>query len=274
VQKFPKNKLLTAIAHKPSPYLNKCQLTYLPAAEINLEKANLQHESYCRMLSDLGLRVINLDKNLAMPDCAFVEDTAIVLDEIAIITPMGVSSRQEETKLIEKELAGFRPVKKIYPPAKIEGGDVLRIGKDLCVGLSTRTNKKGIVDLKRIVKSFGYKVYPVKVKNSLHLKTACTALDDKTILLNGDWVDERDLIGFKKIFVPEDEPFAANILKIKDTVCIHSGWTKTIRKINKLSFQTKQIDISEFLKAEAGLTCLSLIFTTNPIKDSQMLPDI
>jgi dimethylargininase len=262
MQIFSNQEDLTAITHKPSPFLNNCQLTYLPAAKIDLEIANLQHESYCRTLAGLGLQVINLDANLKMPDCAFVEDTAIVLDEIAVITPMGVAARREETILIEKELAGFRPVKKINPPAKIEGGDVLRIGKDIFAGLSTRTNKKGIEALADIVRPFGYRVYAVRVKNSLHLKTACTAPDDETILLNREWIDERAFSGFRKVAVPPEEPFAANILKVKDTICIHPGWKKTIELIRGLGYRTKEIDISEFLKAEAGLTCLGLIFTT------------
>ena len=212
------------------------------------------------MLSECSAEVITLDENISLPDSAFVEDTAIVLDEIAIITPMGVSSRQKETAFIEKELVKFRPVAKIEPPAKIEGGDVLQIGKNLYVGISSRTNVKGIETLNEIVKPFGYKVFVVKFRGSLHLKTACTALDDETILMNPEWIDSETFKQFKVIYVPKDEPFAANVLRIGDAICIHTGFTKTIEKLEKLGLKTKQANISEFLKAEAGLTCLSLIF--------------
>lgn len=252
--------MLTAITHKPSPLLNKCELTFLPSQKIDLDKAKSQHENYCRILSESGVKVITLDGNVSLPDSAFVEDTAIVLNEIAIITPMGVSSRQEETELIEKELVKYRLVAKIKPPAKIEGGDVLQIGKNLYVGISSRTNVKGIEALNEIVKPFGYKVLVVKFRGSLHLKTACTALDDETVLINPEWIDSETFKQFKVVNVPKNEPFAANVLRIGDTICIHSEFTKTIESIEKVGFKTKQVDISEFLKAEAGLTCLSLIF--------------
>lgn len=253
--------MLTAITHKPSPLLNNCELTFLPSQKIDFQKAQLQHKNYCRMLSECGAEVVTLDGNIALPDSAFVEDTAIVLDEIAIITPMGVSSRQEETELIEKELVKFRPVAKIDPPAKIEGGDVLRIKKNLYVGISSRTNVKGIEALNEFVKPFGYKVYVVRFRSSLHLKTACTALDDETVLINPEWIDSEIFKDFKVICASKDEPFAANILRIGETICVHSEFTKTIESIQKVGFNTKQVNISEFLKAEAGLTCLSLIFS-------------
>jgi dimethylargininase len=252
--------MMIAVTHKPSPLLNNCELTFLPSQKIDLDKARIQHNNYCRMLSECGAEVITLDGNVSLPDSAFVEDTAIVLDEIAIVTPMGVSSRQEETELIEKELVKFHLVAKIKPPAKIEGGDVLQIGNNLYVGISSRTNVKGIEALNEIVKLFGYKVFVVKFRGSLHLKTACTALDDETVLINPEWIDSETFKHFKVICVPTDEPFAANILRIGETICIHSEFTKTIESIEKVSYNTKQVDISEFLKAEAGLTCLSLVF--------------
>lgn len=252
--------MLTAITHKPSPHLNNCELTFLSAQQIDYQKAQTQHKNYCKMLSDLGANVITLDENLEMPDCAFVEDTAIVFDEIAIITSMGVSSRRGETKVIEKKLEEFRPVKKIELPAQIEGGDVLQIGKSLFVGNSSRTNLEGIEALREIVTSFGYKVFAVEVRGSLHLTTACTALDAETILVNPEWIQTEVFKDLRKINLPQNEPFAANILRIGKTICIHSEFTETAEKIEKLGYKIRQINISEFLKAEAGLTCLSLVF--------------
>jgi dimethylargininase len=252
--------MLTAITHTPSPFIQNCELTFLPSQTIDFEKAKNQHKAYCRMLAECGAEVINLDGNIEFPDCAFVEDTAIILDKTAVITPMGIPSRRKETRLIEQQLAMFFPVIKIDLPAQIEGGDVLRIGRGLYVGRSNRTDRRGIKILENIIKPFGYQVFGIKVRGSLHLKTACTALDDKTVLLNPEWVDPADFKNFKIIKVPYDEPFAANILKINDTICLHKGFSKTIEKIEKIGYKTKTTDISEFLKAEAGLTCLSLIF--------------
>lgn len=255
-----RSKMLKAITHKPSPFLENCELTFLPAQKIDFQKAKTQHENYRQMLSDLGADVITLDGNLNFSDCAFVEDTAIVLDEIAVIASMGVSSRRKEAKIIEKKLAEFRSVKKIKLPAKIEGGDVLRIGKNLYVGESSRTDSEGINALREIVKPFGYKIYAVNVRGSLHLKTACTALDDETVLINPEWIEPDIFKSFRKIKLPQNEPFAANILRIGDTICIHSEFIKTAKKLESLGYKIRLINISEFLKAEAGLTCLSLVF--------------
>ena len=256
-------KMLKAVTHKPSPLLKNCELTFLPRQKMDFQKTQIQHENYCDTLSKLGADVIILEENLDLPDCAFVEDAAIVLDEIAIITSMGVSTRRGETKLIEKKLAKFRPLEKIKLPAKIEGGDVLTIGKNLFVGNSSRTNAEGISALKKIVNPFGYKVFAVDVLGSLHLKTACTALDSETILVNPEWIETEVFKDFRKINLPQNEPFAANILRINDTICIHSAFTETAEKIEKLGYKISTVNISEFLKAEAGLTCLSLIFENN-----------
>jgi dimethylargininase len=255
--------MLTAITHQPSPLINNCELTFVNSTKIDFKKAETEHKNYCRMLSGCGVEVITLNKNKDFPDSAFVEDTAIVLDELAIITPMGVSSRADETKLIEEELIGFRALTKIKSPARIEGGDVLRIGKTLFTGLSSRTNSAGIKALKNITGSFGYEVLEVRVRGSLHLKTACTALDDETILCNPEWIETDDLKKFNLIEVASEEPFAANILKINNEIFAHAGFPKTNKKIEHLGYNISTTDISEFLKAEAGLTCLSLLFDSS-----------
>ena len=252
--------MLTALTHLPSADLNSCELTYISSERIDPVSAAQQHQRYRRALTELGARVITLNKNLDLPDSVFVEDTAIVLDEIAIITSMGAGSRRPERELIVTELAKYRPVEHIGLPATIEGGDVLRIGKKIFVGKSSRTNDQGIAALGKIVKPIGYEIVPVNVSGCLHLKTGCTALDDSTILINYNWIDTGAFQNFKKIEVPEAEPFAANILRIDDTICIHSGFTETSDLLRDRGFEIKKIDISEFLKAEAGLTCMSLIF--------------
>ena len=136
----------------------------------------------------------------------------------------------------------------------------MQSGKNLYAGNSSRTNLAGINALSEIAKPFGYKVFAVDVRDSLHLTTACTALDDETILLNPEWIEAEVFKAFRKIYLPQDEPFAANILRIGETICVHSKFANTIKKIENLGYKTKQVNISEFLKAEAGLTCLSLVF--------------
>ena len=252
--------MLTAVAHIPSPALNQCELTFLSPQPIVFENARRQHNSYCDMLRRCGVDVIILAKNVSLPDSVFVEDTALVLDEMAIVTSMGVVSRQQETELINTELARFRTIEQLLPPARLEGGDVLRIGKRLYVGLSSRTNREGVQALEQLVKRYDYQVIPVNVTGCLHLKTGCTALDDQTVLINPTWVDSKPFESFKRLVVPNEEPFAANILRIGNTVCLHSGFIRTRQMIEQLRYNLELTDISEFLKAEAGLTCMSLIF--------------
>ena len=252
--------MLTAITHIPSPKLNHGELTFLTRQPIDFEKTRLQHVAYCDMLRKCSVEVVTLNENISLPDSAFVEDTAFVLDEIGLMMPMGVVSRSAETSVIERELSKFRKIKQIELPAKLEGGDILRVGKNIFVGITSRTNSLGIHNLKSIVKPYGYKVIGVKVHGCLHLKTGCTVLNKNTILINPIWIDTRPFETFNLITVPEEEPFAANILQIGKIICMHSGFPKTGKLIEKLGLKTEFTDISEFQKAEAGLTCLSIIF--------------
>ncbi len=253
--------MLTAITHTPSPALNQGELTFLPRQPIDFAQALLQHTAYCDLLRRCGVRVITYDKNHVLPDSVFVEDTAFVLDEIGVIMPMGVASRQEETRLIQTELAKFREIKQIKHPARLEGGDILRIGKHLYVGVTSRTNTSGVMALAQMVKPYGYDVMGVNVTGCLHLKTGCTALDDQTILINPAWVDPEPFARFRLMSVPEGEPFAANVLRIGNTICMHSGFAKTREMVEQHGYDVQVTNISEFQKAEAGLTCMSLIFT-------------
>ncbi len=252
--------MLTAITHIPSPLLNQCELTFLPSRPINLDMAAFQHRAYCDMLRSCGATVVTLDRNTAFPDSVFVEDTALVLDEIGIVTAMGAVSRQAETEAVACELTKFRRIERILPPATLEGGDVLQVGRCLYVGRSPRTNSEGEKALARIVEPFGYRTIGVKVQGCLHLKTGCTALDDTTVLINPEWIDPQPFNDLHTIAVSDREPFAANILRIGQTLCVHSGFAQTRERLERIGYDTKAVDISEFLRAEAGMTCMSLLF--------------
>jgi len=240
--------------------MGNCELTFLERRPINIELARLQHENYCAFLEACGVEVVRLSDNLHCPDACFVEDTAIVLDELAIITSMGAPSRREETGAIENVLSGHRELARIKLPATIEGGDVLRIGKRLFVGLSRRTNLEGIRGLTQILSPLGYEVIPVRVKNSLHLKTGCTAIDDETVLMNPNWIDRSAFGAFDIIFTPQKEPWAASTLRLAGRVCLDPAQARTIELLEGRDVKVETLDISEFRKAEAGLSCLSVIF--------------
>jgi dimethylargininase len=248
-----------ALTHFPSPYMEQCQLTHVERAPIDHALATRQHAEYCRVLRDCGARVVTLDNHRHLPDCAFVEDTAVVLDEIAILTPMGTAARRTEPGGIEPELRKYRPVERIELPATVEGGDVLRVGRTLFVGLSSRTNRAGIEALDSIVRRHGYTVVAVPVTGCLHLKTACTALDDMRLLVNPAWLEVRPLLGFELIRVPEEEPWAANTARVGGSTCLAAGQPRTADRIDRLGFDVRAIDLSEFAKAEGGVTCLSIL---------------
>lgn len=256
--------MLSAVTHVPSPALQDCELTFLESEGIDLDQAALQHRRYCEMLEQCGVRVITLEKNRDLPDSVFVEDPIIVFDEVAVLTSMGVESRRKERATLAEFFNRYRRVAEINLPAKIEGGDVLKVGKQIFVGESPRTNLAGIMALKDIIAPYGYTVTPVKVDGCLHLKTGCTALDDSTIILNPDWVDSSVFAEFKCIQALAEEPFGANVLRLTggscDRLCMNEAFPKTIELVESLGYEVITTDISEFVKAEAGLTCMSVPF--------------
>lgn len=239
--------------------MDQCQLTYVERASINYPRAGRQHEEYCRMLQRLGTEVRVLDVNCALPDCCFIEDTAIVLDEVAVLASMGTESRRAEPDGIEPELRKYRAVQRIEPPATIEGGDVLQVGQTLLIGLSCRTNHAGVNALETIVRPYGYTVKPVPVRDCLHLKTACTALPDHRLLVNPAWLELAALRDFEWVQVPDSEPLAADVALVDSTVCVATAHPATAQMIRDFGFVVETIDLSEFAKAEGGVTCLSIL---------------
>jgi dimethylargininase len=252
--------MLTAITRAVSPRLGDCQLTHLSRLPIDIDKATEQHRAYQECLARLGAHVIELPAESELPDAVFVEDTAVVLDEVAVITRPGATSRQPETKSIAHALSNYRPLKFIQPPATLEGGDVLRIEGVLYIGLSSRTNREGADQLRNIVEPYGYRVKAVEVSECLHLKSACTYLGRETLLANRQWISLEAFSEYELIGTPSHEPRAANTLRIGETLLLPSCFPQTRALLEANGFAIQSIDISELQKAEAGLTCSSLIF--------------
>jgi dimethylargininase len=250
---------MLALTHVPSSQMEKGVRTYVERAPIDPARAVRQHAEYCRVLRQCGADVRILDVNRAMPDCVFIEDTAIVLDEVAVLGSMGTPSRRAEPAGIEPELRKYRDVERVQTPATIEGGDVLRVGRTLLVGLSSRTNRAGVSALEAVVRRFGYKVMPVRVRQCLHLKTACTALDERRLLVNPAWLDVQALDGFDLLHIPEEEPWSANVARVGARLCIAADHMRTAEMIRQLGFDVQTVDLSEFARAEGGVTCLSLL---------------
>jgi dimethylargininase len=252
-------KILTRL---PSPNMAQAELTHLERMPIDMELAQEQHRAYCTALAATGAEIVSLPALDSHPDCTFVEDVLISLPELSILTRPGAVSRQGEVEAIALAIPLDRTVYRILAPGTVDGGDVLSIGKTLFVGLSTRTNRDGIAQLASAVRPHGYNVEAVTVPRALHLKTAVTALNGDLLLINPNWVDQNAFLDWHRIEVDQSEPFAGNSLRIDNKVFMQASHQKTAAKVLAQGFNLELIDISEFAKAEAGLTCLSVVIPT------------
>ncbi len=257
---------LIALTRAVSPSIGRCQLTYLPRQPIDVERALEQHRAYEHCLGQHGVRIIQLPSEPECPDAVFVEDTAVVVDEIAIMARMGIAQRQPEVRSVADVLRRYRPVTFLRAPARLDGGDVLRIGRTIYVGASRRTNRAGIEALRELLDPYGYRLIPIAVTGCLHLKTACSFIGRQTFLVNRAWIEISALRDVDLIDVHPQEPWAANALLIGDVVLFPAAFWRTRRRLEARGFHVRPVDISEFQKAEGGLTCLSIILesTRNP----------
>jgi dimethylargininase len=252
--------MLTAITRSVSPALADCELSFIPRQPINLAVAHQQHHAYEKLLAQLGARVISLPQQPTLPDSMFVEDPALVLDELAVIFPLGTETRRPEAASIAEALAPFRELVRVELPGTIEGGDILRIGRKLFVGLTARSNAEGISQLAAIVAPHGYTVASVPVNGCLHLKSAVTALDRHTLVGNRNWFEASLFDDYEWVDVDPTEPHAGNALTISDTVIFPASFPRTRDRIAARGLKITSLDISELQKAESGLTCSCLLF--------------
>ena len=253
--------MLTAITRAVSPAIVHCELSFIDRKPIDLATAQQQHRAYEELLGKLGARVISLPAEPDLPDSMFVEDPAIVLDELAVILPLGTETRRREAPSLAQALAKFRKLEYVSLPGTLEGGDILRIGRKLFVGLTRRSNAEGIRQLAAILAPYNYEVIGVPVTGCLHLKSAVTHLSGNTLLANRPWFDMTPLAGYEWIDVDPAEPHAANALTLAGTIIFPASFPRTRARIEARGLQVTPVDISELQKAESGLTCSSLIFT-------------
>jgi len=253
-------RMLIAITRKVSSALGNCELSFIPRQAIDMEKARAQHYAYEELLAKLGAQVISLPEETDLPDSMFVEDPAIVFDELAVVCPLGMETRRKEAPSLAAALEEYRKLVYVKLPGTLEGGDVLRIGKKVFVGLTKRTNPEGIRQLAVILEKHGYDVTAVPVTGCLHLKSAVTYLGRNTLLANRAWFDPKRLEGFDWVDVDRAEPHGGNALAVGDTVIFPASFPKTRERIEASGLQVISLDISELQKAESGLTCSSLIF--------------
>jgi dimethylargininase len=250
-----------AIVRELARSIERCEITHIAREPIDFERALRQHQAYVAGLERNRLEVVRLPADERHPDGCFVEDAAVVLDELAVIAMPGAASRRGETADVEGALCGYRErIARIPLPATLDGGDVLVHGRRAFVGRTTRTNAAGIDALRRAIAPFGYDVVPVAVSGCLHLKSAVTAIDDHLLLANRAWLDAGAFADVELVDVDAGEPGAANVLRVGDELWAHPGHPRTLERLVRLGHPVVAMDVSEFVKAEAALTCKSLIF--------------
>jgi len=248
-----------AIVRKPSRSISEglSSVERVP----DFKRSLSQHEKYVGSLKEAGLDVLVIESEEEYPDSVFVEDTAVLMEELAVICNLGVSSRRGEERSIVGHIESFYDnIDKIYPPGTLEGGDVMKVEDNFFIGLSKRTNKNGIEQFRDIVDRHGYSVTSIKMNEMLHLKTGVAYLGDDILVTSGEMKEKHAFEKFEKVEVPDEEMYAANCICVNGNVILPEGYPRTERMIEEKGFRTIDLDLSEFKKLDGGVSCLSLRF--------------
>lgn len=251
--------MLIAITRDVSPRFNECEITHIERSPIDVHIARAQHHTYVQALKELGCAVLELPAEDDLPDSVFVEDTAVILRDVAILTRPGADSRKPETDSIASALAPYREIVRIQPPATVDGGDVLVLGKKIYVGMSSRSSLDAVTQMNNLLGKYGYETQGVELRDCLHLKSAVTRVDDETLLINRKWVDIENFEGRKLIDIDPSEPFAANCLPINNSIIYPTAFPKTTSRLEASGYQVQPVNVDELAKAEGAVTCCSLI---------------
>ncbi len=247
------------ITRQPCASMDAAELTHMARSPIDMGRARQQHGAYQAALSQTGAKVVDLPALADHPDCVFVEDTLLALPGCFVLTRPGAETRRGEVAPMKSALPADRPILRLVEPATLDGGDVIRIGKQIYVGRSNRTNAAGVASLAALTAPFGYEVTGVAMEGALHLKTAITVLADDLVLVNPAWLKSFLFDDFHKIEVAPDEPFAGNSLSVNGHIFMAAAHPQTAERIAKAGFKVTLLEVDEFAKAEGGLTCMSVV---------------
>ena len=253
---------IVALTREVSPAIANCELTHLERTSIDPEVARAQHAEYEGRLEEAGCTLHRLPATAEMPDAVFIEDTAVVFDELAVIARPGAASRRVETPAVAQALSRYRLLHPIEAPATLDGGDIVCVGRTVLVGRSTRTNAAAVDQLCRTLAPLGYQVRTITVSGCLHLKSAVTTVGDDTLLVNRAWVSREELADFDLIDVHPDEPFGANTLRLPDRLMHGAAFPRTRERLEQRGIRVEPVNLSELAKAEGAVTCCSLLIRT------------
>ena len=249
-----------ALSRKPGPNFAQGITTAVTQEPPNYEILVAQHAEYMAALKSIGLEVILLEALPDHPDAYFVEDTAVVAANVAVITNPGADTRKGEEETIAPVLAKYRKIEKIRPPGTVDGGDVLQVGNRFFIGVSERTNHEGAHQLGYILKDYGYTYATVAVGKGLHFKSSVNYVGKNTLLVTGDFAGNDQFKRYDTIIVDREESYAANTLFINDHLLVPRGYPGTRKKLEVLGFNLVELDTSEVRKMDGGLTCMSIRF--------------
>jgi dimethylargininase len=254
--------VLTAITRDVNTGMGNCELTFMPRVGIDIGLASQQHQQYQSVLSSLGCDVVTVPTVSGLADSVFIEDTALVLDELAVLCRPGAESRRAEVAGVRNILQRYKTLESIQSPGTLDGGDLLRVGNVIVAGLSTRSNKSGIDQLRNIVADYGFSVRTVTTTKCLHLKSAVSEVAPGMLLINPDWISLPAFGNFELIDIDDEEPHAANALRVGTRVIYPSSFPRTMEKLVQRGIDVTPIDVSELQKAEGAVTCCSLIISS------------
>ena len=220
-----------------------------------------QHDAYINALQDCGLTVTVMEAEEAYPDGMFVEDTALVMPGLAIITHPGAESRQGEVHSIRRQLGGFfDQISMIENPGTVDGGDIMMVGKHFYIGLSERTNQAGAAQLIEILRKHGFDGSTISISEGLHFKSSVSYLENNNIVVTGELCEKPELAGFNAAKIKQADAYSANSVWVNGRVLVPSGYPETSKAITDLGYEKIELDVSEFQKLDGGLSCLSLRF--------------
>ncbi len=228
---------------------------------IDVTRARAQHDAYVAALRAAGVAITRIEPDPALPDGVFVEDQAVVAAGTALITRSGNPSRRAEAAHVATALREHTQLRIMVPPARLDGGDVLRVGRTLFVGRSQRTDPAGVTALRGTFEPLGFEVVEVEVADSLHLKCHVSTPDPQTVLLAPGWVDPAPFEACARVLrVPDSEAYAANVVGVGGTVLVAAGYPATSEVLGEAGFRVHELDTSEIRKADGSLTCMSVFF--------------
>jgi dimethylargininase len=250
---------MVALTREVSPAIDRCELTHLSRQPIDLARARAQHTAFEQALVQLGCTIRRVSRAPDLPDAVFVQDAALVFDEVAVICRPGAQSRRAETTAVAAALESLRPLRFIESPGTLDGGDVVCLGRSVLVGHTARTNAEGARQLAEVLRPLGYTVRTVAPTGCLHLQTAVTPVGDHLVLVNRAWVDPIALGDFEVMDVDPAEPFGANALRVGEAIVYPAAFPRTRARLEERGLRVVPVDMSELAKAEAGVTCCCIL---------------